>query len=153
MDLLETTSVEVLGISTVLENYQLAYKLNAHLGWYLQKAPKPLELSRKKENIAFERYEFDWEEEFVQIELLNNKLIQKEESTENTLALFDLGEPVKLHYLCPSFKKVDFVLKFEGLTTRENLEEIQSKIKSIDQVQTCFGLEKTKLNNTEFLIH
>lgn len=153
LDLLEETSVEVLGISTVLENYQLAYKLNANLGWYLKKSETPLEVMRKKQNIGFERYDFDWEEECVQIELLNNKVITKDESSEAVPALFELNQPLKSHYLCSSFKKADYILKFESLNSADILNDIQQQIKGIPQVQTCFAIDKTKLNNTEFLIH
>lgn len=138
----------LIGIHTTLENFKLAYLLNKNLGTSFYKSREDLKLEDQQKKACFSifnyasvEYDFDWF-------LIANSSKRENQSESNELLLTTETKT----YLIPEKKKVDFFIKISGELASSLVIETVDKIKNIEQVITCYSIDKNTLKSKDFLI-
>jgi hypothetical protein len=138
----------LIGIHTALEDYKLAYLLNKNLNTHFSKSQKNLEFESGKKMASFslysffsKKYDFDWF-------LIANSFKRENQTESNELLLTTETKT----YLIPEKKKVDFFIKISGEIGFEFVTDAVNKVKNIEQIITCYSIDKNTLKSKDFLI-
>ncbi|SDS55686.1 hypothetical protein SAMN05216503_3440 [Polaribacter sp. KT25b] len=138
----------LIGIHTALEDFKLAYLLNKNLSTSFQKAIEDLIIEDLQIkacfsifNCSIKKYDFDWF-------LIANSSKRENKTASNELLLTSETKT----YLIQEKKKVDFFIKIAGDLEYNILSKTVDKIKKIDQVITCYLIDKNTLKSKDFLI-
>lgn len=126
---------KLIAIQTHLEDYRLAYLINARIGSKLKRQEEPLYI--KKIEASFSVFEDQDEQVFIQHHLIQNTFFQEIESQHAVLFKEYFK---KKHCLVSEEKDVDFFLRIEDASKKyvndiiENLKNIQEidHLKEID---------------------
>jgi len=134
---------DLIAINTTLEDYLLAFNINQKLKISLQRHKKDFVLETNLGQVELLQYIFEDETSYLYWHLIQNqKLI---EVSDNSLSLFEQAQ--QLVFLSTELKKINFILKIEGIESDDFLkEEILNKIKQIKQISTAFLVDFSKLN-------
>ncbi|QTE21554.1 IPExxxVDY family protein [Polaribacter cellanae] len=138
----------LIGIHTALEDYKLAYLLNKNLNTRLSKSPKDLEFESNQKKGSFSLYNFSSKKYDFEWFLIANSFKRENQTEPNELLLTTETKT----YLIPEKKKVDFFIKISGEVGYEYVSETVNKIKSIEQIITCYSIDKNTLKSKDFLI-
>ena len=123
----------LIGISCHLKDYRLSYLLNQHLNFdFVKMDDLMVSVSSQKEADNFSFYHFTDEEHYNFYFLLSNR---GQESV-----------------LLPEMKQTDFLLLVEGPFKKNQLEQIQQKIRGIPNVLTSYEIKLSSLKNYENLL-
>ncbi len=139
----------LIGITSVLEDYHLAFKINKLFNIALRRNKKVLNFAKNK--AKFSIYDFENSKTFDFWSLLTNKQIIEEKITKNTFNLFD--SLYSTYILIPEKKEVDYFLKIEGEYTSQKIEKIIKNIQTIDGVQVCYRINPLLLKSKTNLIY
>ncbi|MFD2908422.1 IPExxxVDY family protein [Flavobacterium ardleyense] len=140
---------ELIAIHSSLDDYKLAYTINAALDIRLKKNDSNLEIEIEEGKSAFSNYVFDDEENDVVWTLIENKTTILT-SKNKTSQLFDAVDITV--FLLPEFRKADYLLKIENIDSYFNEEEIIGKILAIKNITTAYALDPTNLKSKNNLI-
>ena len=140
---------ELIAIHSSMDDYKLAFTLNAVLDIRLKKNNFNIEIEIEEGKSAFSNYIFEDEENDVIWSLIENKttiLTAKNETSQ----LFDAVDITV--FLLPEYKKADYLLKIENIDYDFNEEEIIGKILSIKNISMVYALDPTNLKSKNNLI-
>ncbi len=146
-------SYTLLGITTSMVDYQLAYLLNRHLEIRFKRAEKNLEFEIKNNQLSFSIFNFDDQYNFMEWFLIANKFKQSETNiNSNTLFSNTSYNFETTNYLIPERKKIDYFIKITGEIDTAFNDEIIQKIKSILPIEAVFEVNPYELKSKDFLI-
>ena len=140
---------ELIAIHSSMDDYKLAFTLNAVLDIRLKKNDSNIQIEIEEGKSAFSNYIFEDEENDDIWSLIENKttiLTAKNETSQ----LFDAVDITV--FLLPEYKKADYLLKIENIDYDFNEEEIIGKILSIKNISTVYALDPTNLKSKNNLI-
>ena len=140
---------ELIAIHSSMDDYKLAFTLNAVLDIRLKKNDSNIQIEIEEGKSAFSNYIFEDEENDVIWSLIENKttiLTAKNETSQ----LFDAVDITV--FLLPEYKKADYLLKIENIDYDFNEEEIIGKILSIKNISMVYALDPTNLKSKNNLI-
>lgn len=124
-------SFDLIGISSHVHDYRLAWALNKHMGWMLTRQ-RDLEVKSAK-NVSYHAlFEFDHEQEMTLIALLSNK-------SENG-------------FLLPELQQFDYLLKIENLQ-HELSDEFYRQLRKTSFIQTVMVVDASKIKSRHNLIY
>lgn len=138
----------LIGIHSMLEEYHLAYYLNAQLNLRLSRFKDDLDF--KSGNCRFPLYTYEDEANFTSWSLVSNKYFSIDEVSENNKNLFD--QETRISYLIPEKKQVDFFIKVYGLEDVQKLNTTLQKINRIHKVITSYTIDAMELKSRDNLI-
>lgn len=144
-DLLDETEFSLFAIHSNLEDYAMAYALNASFGLHLRRTREDLELNADGFFVVF-----DWKDETAYRSWTLFKNSGSEYGLGPSAGLFKDEPEVKRRCLIPEKREVDFFLKLEG--DEQNLG-VLSALLSIPRVITAYRLETAKLKSRYNLIY
>ncbi len=148
LDLVDEYSL--IGIHSSIEDYKLAYLLNADLNMKFKKSAYSLDFKNK--NVSFPIFEFIDVKNQLSYYLIANKFTGKttQNNSENLFSINEMFSNTSL--LIPEKKNVDYFLKIEGDITTVELFRTIEKVNKISQVITSYTINPNKLNSKDYLI-
>lgn len=146
----------LIGIASHVKDYRICWALNKVLSIYLKKQDA-LEIKDKKQSSPsyFSFFKFDDAENFLEYHVISNlsesKIIS---SSENTLFpdISSQGESLQNEYLLPEFKNFNFLMIIKGELNDNMINELISKIKTIEFVLTVISIDVNTLKSKHNLI-
>jgi len=139
---------DLIGITSTLEDYRLAYFLNTYLRLNLMRELKDLDFSNK--NCSFTLYNYYCKKTFSSWSLLSNKhIFVSNTKEENKLFM----EESKISYLINEKKEIDYFLKIAGDLDTNQVKQLLVKIKRIKGVIAVYTVDPIKLKSKDFLIY
>lgn len=152
IDEFDEVDYELIAIHTSLEDYRLAYFLNQKLPILLSKSKSEIQINIKEGVTHFSRFIYDNYDKDCCWNLIQNKNEVSQLKTDNNQNLFANSsyEIATKAYLLPEFKKVDYFLKVENSDTE--MEEIISKINTIDRISTVYTVDSSQIKSKNNLI-
>ena len=128
------SGTHLLGIMSVIKNYRFIWQVNTNTGFdFRLNADAEIQLKRKNRNYFFSIYQFY--------------------QTECELEHFIYFNQFQGEYLLNEFKHLDFLWLMRGNSiTEEDLINIQTKLKTIKDVQLIAELTHEKIKNKGNLI-
>lgn len=140
----------LIGISTSLEAFRLAFLINKKLNINLKRTQYDVKMSKKDNVFNFELFKYEDIRSQYTYYLAQNKSILKEKThTEN--ALFNIEQSL-VNHLIPSHKQVQYFLKIEDEDNRINQKKIIFALNEIPQLISVFHLQKNEVKSSENLI-
>jgi len=137
----------LIGIHSPEEDYRLAYLLNQILNTKLTRFKYPLDF---KDSVAeFPLFEYEDSCTLNNYYLINNKC--KTKTVSENKGLFG-GNYHTVSYLIPEKKEIDYFYKIEGCNNPQFLKSLVSKLKTINQIVTCYLIESSTLKSKDHLI-
>ncbi|HKJ07245.1 MAG TPA: IPExxxVDY family protein [Flavobacteriaceae bacterium] len=144
---LEEVDFSLIGIHSPLADYKLAYLLNQHLNFKLERFHQNLDFENSQ--AQFPLFEYKNKKQYIDYYLINNKHVQLKHTTNSGLFKEQMSTT---SYLIPEKKKVDFFLKINGICNTIKLFNIISNIKNIPSIVTCYQIEPETLKTKNHLI-
>ncbi|NVJ88428.1 MAG: IPExxxVDY family protein [Flavobacteriaceae bacterium] len=138
----------LIGVHTTLEDYKLAYLLNRNLATHFKKSTKDLFFEEADNAPSFSLFNYYNKNTDFEWTLIANSSKRENQTESNELLLTAETKS----YLIPEKKKVDFFIKITGELAYEYIVETVQKVKKIDQVITCYTIDKNTLKSKDFLI-
>lgn len=144
---------ELIAIHCSVEDYRMAYLLNACLNVSFARKPKDLDIGRGGKEIHFSLYEYDDKVKHTLYQLVSNiaivsPLAENSRADEST-SLFS-SEPNR-HYLIPEYK-CDYFIKLSSEFGKIPVKENISKINDIRQVISVYSVAIDDLKSPYNLI-
>jgi len=137
---------ELLAIHTALEDYAMAYALNAHLKLRLYRPGQDMTLS---DSVSFSLFEWMDEMSDTQWTLFNNQT--KQEQNGLLGGLFDNDSAMGIKYLVNERKEVDYFLKIQSDDLRLAQQTV-GQINKIPEVITAYVIDVETLQSRKNLI-
>ncbi len=137
----------LLGITSTLEGYRLAYLLNKNLEIHLNRQPKNIDFIDK--NCSFTLYNYECNSTFSSWSLIANKYTFVSKNIEKT-NLFN--EESKVSYLINEKKEVDYFLKIIGDFNAASLKQMLDNIKNIKGLIVAYKINPHTLKSKDYLI-
>ena len=135
------------GINCTLEDYKLAYHLNAGLKLHLTRQQDDLDI--KDKHCGFTWYQYYCRKSFATWSLLTNKHI----FTSDTLVQTQLfQQESKIAYLVGEKKSIDYFLKVNADFDSEEQLIIIRKIKKIPGIAGVYNIDPVSLKSKNYLI-
>ena len=153
LDEFDEIDYHLIAIHTTLEDYRLAYFINQHLPVNLSKSNEEILISIKEGETQFSRFYFDDEDNFVSLNLIQNKneVIGQNEIINQDLFSNSSQVVATKVFLLPELKKVDYFLKIESDDDLD-LAGIVKKLKSIKSLSTVYVVETETIKSKNNLI-
>ena len=138
---------DLIGITSTLDDYRLAYFLNEDLQINLVRELKDLDFSNK--NCSFSLYNYNCKKTYSSWSLLANRHV----FVSNTKGVNNLfKEESKISYLINEKKEIDYFLKIIGELDTNQLKQLLEKINKIKGVIASYTVNPLKLKSKDFLI-
>lgn len=144
----------LIAIHTSLEDYRLAYFINKNLLINLGKNENEIQINIKEGETKFSRFYYNNIKKGVSWNLLQNKnevVALKKEKNQNLFSNINLEVSTKV-FLLPEFKKVDYFLKIENLDDEMDIDDIQTKLNTINNISTAYLVETNLIKSKYNLI-
>lgn len=144
----------LIAIHTSLEDYRLAYFINQNLLINLGKNKNEIQINIKEGETKFSRFYYNNIKKGVSWNLLQNKnevVALKKEKNQNLFSNINLEVSTKV-FLLPEFKKVDYFLKIENLDDEMDLDDIQTKLNTINNISAAYMVETNLIKSKYNLI-
>jgi len=127
------TDFKIIGISSHENDYRLSWAFNKYLGYNFSKSEN-LVIQKSKQSIeqSYSVYNYIEEDNFLQFQLIANH-------SENG-------------FLIPELKNIDFFLKISGDCIDSTINELVSKLKKIEIINTAFKLDDLSDKNKKVFI-
>jgi hypothetical protein len=138
---------ELIAIHTVIEDSRLAYFLNKNLPVLLVNNIEEISISTKNGEGKFSWFQYEDQNLEVIWNLVSNKA---EVSNNENFGLF-LNDAITV-YLLPELSRADYLLKIENTNNSLNTDEILNKLRTIDQISTCYLVNKNEIKSINNLI-
>lgn len=139
----------LVSIHSTLEDYLLAFRLNAVFNIQFRKSDFTLSFEKKKGE--FSVFDFESKENFTFWSLISNKQTVEENLENISFSLFD--SVYNTYILLKEKKDIDYFLKIEGDFTAQQKKEIITKINTINGVLACIELQPRKIKTINNLIY
>lgn len=140
-------SYALIAIHSPLEDYRLAYFMNANLNLCL-KREQDMFIDEENSQISV----FQWDDEVSETcwTLLTNTGKIRVAGNQNNL--FKNEESTYINYLIPEHKKVDYFLKIDDGDTFRNIQPTLKKIMEMQQIVTAYTIDPNQLKSKNNLI-
>jgi len=150
----EEDDYHLIAIHTSLEDYRLAYFLNRDLEICLSKNESDIQSLVKQGKTSFVRFTYEDENKIINWDLVQNKneVVGIENIENRDLFSNSTNSFSSTAYLLPEYKKVDFLLKIGNAEKEININEIVSKINSIDNINLVYSVDVDKIKSKNNLI-
>ena len=150
----EEDDYHLIAIHTSLEDYRLAYFLNRDLEICLSKNESDIQSLVKQGKTSFVRFTYEDENRIINWDLVQNKneVVGIENIENRDLFSNSTNSFSSTAYLLPEYKKVDFLLKIGNAEKEININEIVSKINSIDNINLVYSVDVDKIKSKNNLI-
>ncbi|MBY0486174.1 MAG: IPExxxVDY family protein [Flavobacteriaceae bacterium] len=150
----EEDDYHLIAIHTSLEDYRLAYFLNRDLDICLSKNESDVQSLVKQGKTSFVRFTYEDENKIINWDLVQNKneVVGIENIENRDLFSNSTNSFSSTAYLLPEYKKVDFLLKIGNAEKEININEIVSKINSIDNINMVYSVDVDKIKSKNNLI-
>lgn len=140
----------LIGIHSSIEDYRLAFLINAYLHTKLSRSKYNLDF--KNTDASFPIFEYENEEKQLTSYLISNKYIgnttvNSEGNLFSKNILFS-----NTTYLIKEKRNVDYFIKIEGEISTIELYKTIEKLNKINQVATSYQINPLKLKSKDFLI-
>lgn len=150
----------VIAIKTVLDDYQLAFKLNKHLNTYFVRHKIDIDVQGKSENQLsyYSHFSYQNEEEMEEWHLISNKYNTEnqleEEVEEKSQDLFSQNNQATqiTNYFIPEKKEVNYLLRLDYIENKKRFDDLISMIRSIPTITTAYSIEYNALRSKRNLI-
>ncbi|MEZ4838284.1 IPExxxVDY family protein [Flavobacterium sp.] len=153
IDDFEEADYQLIAIHTALENYRVAYLINQNLPILLHRNKKDILIGTDKQKFGFPNFQFEDTKKGIYWTLIENKKEVSLPQKIKTNNLFnEVSEFSNLLYFLPEIKTVDFFLKIEGDENQILLNSIITKLNTIDQFTTVYGVLKSRIKSKNNLI-
>jgi hypothetical protein len=131
LEIEEDYSFELIGISSHVHDYRLAWALNKHMEWQLTRQ-NDVEIKTSKQLSYHSLYEFDHECEMIFIALMRNK------SQDG--------------YLLPELQQFDYVLKIENMQY-DLTDDFVKQLRKTPYIQTVMTVDAERIKSRQNLIY
>ena len=145
----------LIGINASTEMYQLAYYINKKINISFKRAPQDIDFHYGNTVAMYQWYEYYSTELQSKVHFISNKSYSKEPHVHSTGNLFSENqkEQLRIRYLIPEFKSVDFFIKVEDATLDQiNYKSLLFQLNSINQISTAYQIDIEQLKTPENLI-
>ncbi len=151
-DFLEEIDFTLIGIHCSLEDYRLAYLLNAHLNINLRR--KSSDLDYNNGQILYSIFEWEDEKRLTTWNLVSNSCKLETFESYKADSLFPDKETMsRTHYLVPEYKTVNYLLKVDSEHVAFNkVKSVLLKIQKINQIITAYSINVPQLKSKDNLI-
>ena len=135
-------------------DYKMAFLLNQHLGFQLNRCRLDLDYSKGGLEISFPHYEFEDELAYIGYDLLANKCKTPQARTIASGGLFsdETAEELYNEYLLPELQKVDYLLKVSSDYGVVPKRKLLNDINEVNQVISAYEVEVNTLKSKHNLI-
>lgn len=134
-----------------LEDYRVAYLLNAYLYINLKRLEKDLDFEYT--TASYPIYEWFSEKQQMTWNLVGNICKREEDSLISSGTLFNSkSKVIKTYNLLPEFKNVNFLLKIHNEANPVNEKTIISKIHNIPHIAAVYSIDIDDLKSRDNLI-
>ena len=148
----EESHSELIAIHATVEDFRLAFLMNRELPILLKSISSPLKFIETSVVQNFNRFEFKDSKNDMCWNLIQNKIMVKNENPNNTVLFSEMEESKKPIYLLPEFKKVDYLCKIEGEPYQIETLNICNAIKKIPWVSMAYPIDSSKIKSKNHLI-
>jgi len=149
----------VIGIKTILDDYQLAYHLNNIIGTYFVRCEIDIDIQNQSDNelCYYSHFIYENDEEMEEWHLISNKYNTENKFSEKegvSQDLFSQNNQVTqiTKYFIPEKKEVNYWLRIDFIDNKKRVDDLISKIRSIPAVTTAFSIEYNTLHSKRNLI-
>ena len=150
----------IIGIRTILEDYQLAFHLNNELGTYFVRLSEDIDIQGKSENELsyFSHFIYENEEEMEEWHLISNKYNTEKHFSEEvdgkSQDLFSQNNQVTqiTKFFIPEKKEINFLLRIDFIEDKIRVDSLIKNIRSILGITTAFSIEYNTLRSKRNLI-
>ncbi|MCK5907673.1 MAG: IPExxxVDY family protein [Flavobacteriales bacterium] len=149
----------VIGINTILDDYELAYHLNNVIETYFVRCETDIDVQNKSKNELsyFSHFIYENVDEMEEWHLISNKyntenkFSEKEEVSQD---LFSQNNQVTqiTKYFIPEKKEVNYLLRIDFIENKKRVDDLINKIRSIPSITTAFSIEYNTLRSKRNLI-
>lgn len=150
-DVFEEALYTLIAIHCNIEDYRLAYLLNAHLGTRLKRKTADLDYNNGTSSFSI----FDWEDCKQQTTwslVINVCTTETEQETASNSLFGPENKIVQKYYLIPEYKKVNYFLKINNEFTTDKEKQLINNILNIPQVSTAYFIDANQLKSKNNLI-
>ena len=150
-----STDFLLIGINASTEMYQLAYYINKKVNINFKRAERDIDFYYANAIALYQWYEYYSKDLQSKVYFVANKSYSKETNMNSTGNLFaeNNKEELKLRYLIPEFKNVDYFIKVEEATLDQiNYKSLLFQLNTIKQISTAYQIDIQKLKTPENLI-
>lgn len=151
-DLFEEEHFSLIGIHCTIEDYRLAFLLNAALNTRLTRKDSDIDNNNLKTTFSI----FEWEDhtQFKTWHLVSNACkIVSNQSHETLDSLFHFNQiTTETHHLVSEYKKANYLLKINNGLNAKKEKLILEKILKIDHVITAYSIATNALKSKDQLI-
>lgn len=142
---------KLIAIHATIEDYRLAYLINANLKLHLKRLDHDLDFINK--NITFSLYEYNNEAYQLSWHLISNLCKREENVLYSAGSLFAQSDKVfKNFYLLNEFNNVEYFLKISEEIRQINESKIIQLLKQIPQIITCYSVNTNLIKSKDHLI-
>lgn len=150
----------IIGIKTVLDDYQLAFNLNKELNTYFVRSKNDIDVQDKSENELsyYSHFVYENTEEMEEWHLISNKYNTEnkfsEKAKEESQDLFSLNNQVTqiTKYFIPEKKELNYLLRIDYIENKRRIDELINKIRSVTAITTAFSIQYNTLRSKQNLI-
>jgi len=146
-DIISEDSIYLIGINSILNDYQLVYKLNKELNLNFVRSKKDIDLT--KEKAYFSHFISKNKSKEIICDFFSNKF--KKVSSTNKLNKHNLFDsPLsKEVYLLKEYKEADYFIKS---TDQKDRQQLINYIRKIPQMSIIYNIDSHEIKNKENLI-
>ena|SRR5690606_3903177 len=150
-DVFEEALYTLIAIHCTIEDYRLAYLLNARLGIRLKRKTADLDYNNGTPSFPI----FDWEDCKQQTTwslVVNVCATETEQETASNSLFGPENKIVQKTYLIPEYKKVNYFLKTDNEFSTDKEKQLINNILNIPQVSTAYFIDANQLKSKNNLI-
>jgi hypothetical protein len=149
----EDDDYSLIAVHSVLPNFRLAYFLNKQLHLQLFKNRTNHILYKNQTEVSFTHFIFEDEKNHLKWKLIENKKEMQVEKKANSYNLFEqIKDESTRFFLIPELKKIDYLLKIEGIIDEIQINQWMQKISQINNIQSAYLVNQNKLKTKNNLI-
>jgi len=149
----------IIGIKTILDDYELAFHLNKTIGTYFVRCEMDIDLHDKSNNESsyFSHFIFENEGEMEEWHLISNKyntennLSEKEDVKQDLFSQNNQATQITKYFI-PEKKEINYLLRIDYIENESRINDLVSKIRSIPAITTAFSIEYNTLRSKRNLI-
>lgn len=144
--------LDLIAIHTSLEPYFLAFLLNKHIGFKLERHREDLTLFFNSRALSFARYDYQDKRQDINYYLIENKV--KVENEIDKPGLFNSEKSLSISNFISDRPKVDYFVKVVegGYAFAKAKQKIIKTLNQIPQIVTAYSLSVDELKTKENLI-
>ena len=141
----------LIGISSTLEAYKLAYLINKKLNINFKKLRSDVTLNFRENKLNFELFRYEDHKTESALYLVQNKSKFNALRKVETNSLFEVEQTI-YKYLIQSHKQAEYLLKLEDDLNHYNSKRLATQLNEIPQLISAFEIPYEEIKSSENLI-